>query len=370
MYWIRDFITGFLIGLANLIPGVSGGTFALILGVYERLITFFSRITSKKLLEAIHLALDWIKSGCAVTQGKLLWTFIKEHDGPFMAILLLGTISSILTLSSLMKALLLDHFTLTYGYFFGLIIPSVLVPWQMLKKPRAAFLLPVLAGVFLTVALTMAVDPYEKAVHKSALLKNSEQQQINLKAQPNQDSQQTRLHYIGKYSSAEYLYIFVCGAIAISAMVLPGISGSLVLILLGQYFAVISAIANIKALLVDDLFFLGIMALGIVFGMLSFARCIKYALQKWHDPVMSFLVGLILGSLYTLWPFKEAHLIEQYYLKEGARLEIIENFAVHSNVNILPQDTASAVLTLAAVIAGIVTMWFFLLVNKRYTIKK
>ncbi len=370
MHWLRDFTTGFFIGLANLIPGVSGGTFALILGVYERLITFFSRLSSKTVIQAARLCVNWIASGCNTTQGKELWTFVKEHDGPFMAILLVGTVSSILALSSLMKSLLINHFTLTYGYFFGLIIPSALVPWQMLQRPRMALLIPVITGVLLTVAITMAVDPYEKALHKSQLLQESQQQSLNIINEENGTHEQRSLRYIGKYSGSEYLYIFVCGIIAISAMVLPGISGSLVLILLGQYFAVISAIANLRALLVDDILFLGLMALGIVFGMVSFARCIAYALRRWHDPVVSFLVGLILGSLYTLWPFKEVHLIEQYYVKEGATLEIIENFAVHSNVNILPQDATTALLALATISAGIATMGIFLVVNRRYTAKK
>lgn len=359
MNWLRDFVTGFLIGLANLIPGVSGGTFALILGVYERLITFLNRLGISTLLELLHLVFGWVTSGFSAEKGKQLFSHLKENDYHFMTILLLGTVTCILLMSSMMKFLLLNYFTYTYGYFFGLIILSVIVPWRMLKSPRASLFIPALAGIILTVGVTAAVNPYDKALNKSQLLEQKYMEQTTKTLQQTDKTETTRFAYIEKYSTGEYIYIFFCGTIAISAMVLPGISGSLVLILMNQYFAVISAVANIRALLLDDLLFLGCMLAGIAFGLLSFARVIEFAFKRFHDRMVAFLIGLIVGSLYSLWPFKQAHIIPEFYIKEGSAVEKITNHTVYSNANILPQDTTTLFLAVTAIGAGLVTMFLF-----------
>ncbi|WP_163336999.1 DUF368 domain-containing protein [Desulfopila sp. IMCC35008] len=359
MNWLRDFVTGFLIGLANLIPGVSGGTFALILGVYERLITFLNRLGIRTLLELFRLLSDWFTSGFSATKGKKLLSHLKENDYHFMTVLLLGTLTCILAMSSMMKFLLLNYFTYTYGYFFGLIVLSVIVPWRMLKSPRASLFIPALIGIILTVGVTAAVNPYDKALNKSQLLEQKYLEQTTKTLQQTDETKGTRFAYIEKYSTGEYIYIFFCGTLAISAMVLPGISGSLVLILLNQYFAVISAVANIRALLLDDLLFLSCMAAGIAFGLLSFARIIQFAFTRFHDRMIAFLIGLIIGSLYSLWPFKQAHVIPEFYIKEGSGVEKITNHIVYSNANILPQDTTTLLLAATAVGAGLITMFLF-----------
>lgn len=360
MKFIRDFITGFLIGLANLIPGVSGGTFALILGIYERLIHFLNSVGPKSIMQLVQLCSRWLGSGLRRDKRDELHCYLRENDYPFMAVIGLGALVCILAMSSLMKYLLLNHFTYTYGFFFGLIVLSIGVPWRMIRKLRLPLILPMLAGVILTVGVTAAVNPYDKALNKSQLLEKQYQSQQEVAREQPDVAAAARFSFIGKYTSGEYVYIFFCGVIAISAMVLPGISGSLVLILMNQYFAVISAVANIRALLLDDLLFLACMGGGIVFGLLSFSRIIDFALRKFHDSMISFLVGLIAGSLYSLWPFKQTHVIDNFYVKEGAAVEVVKNHIVHSNVNILPTDTATALLTGAAVIIGMFIMLLFL----------
>ena len=279
-----------------------------------------------------------------------------------MGVLCLGALACIFTLSSLMKYLLINHFSITYGYFFGLIVLSVIVPWRMLKSIRPALMLPAIVGVILTVGVTVGVNPYDKAVNKSELLKQSYiSQQAASDGEPTADD---KLQFVGKYSTGEYLYIFFCGTIAISAMVLPGISGSLVLILLNQYFAVISAIANIGALLLDDVLFLGCMAAGIVFGLISFARIIEYAFKRFHDPMISFLIGLIVGSLYSLWPFKKGVVIPEFDAKEGSSIEVIKDYTVFSNINILPDNMTGLTTAAAAIAAGMITMLLFLKQDK------
>ncbi len=361
MHWFRNFLIGFLIGLANLIPGVSGGTFALILGVYERLLTFLNNINLSSLSSLLGLLLAWFRSGLRPTAAKPLLGYLRNQDYPFMATIGLGALSCIVVLSSLMKYLLLHHFTPTYGYFFGLIVLSVVVPWRMLKRFRAILLLPMLAGVFLTVWVSVGVNPYDKAFSKSEMLRIQYQAQQNAAAdRVTLPEEKEKFAYIGKYTTGEYLYSSFCGVVAISAMVLPGISGSLVLILMNQYFAVISALANIRNLLLDDLLFLAAMAVGILLGLLSFARFIDFAFRRFHDTMVSFLTGLIIGSLYALWPFKQAEIIAEYYVKEGAAIERIGNFLVYSNLNVLPPDLHSAMVALLAVVAGMITMLLFI----------
>ena len=366
MNWFRNFITGFLIGIANLIPGVSGGTFALILGVYERLITFLNSVNLASILLLAKLAMRWLRCGFRSQPGRELRDHLQAGDYPFMATLGFGTIVCILTMSSVMKYLLLHHFVYTYAYFFGLIVLSVIVPWRMLKAPGLLTLFSLLAGIMLTVFVSVGVNPYDKTLSKSQLLE--EQYQIQQTTEKNSATSEVpktgKFSYIGKYTPGEYLYIFICGILAISAMVLPGISGSLVLILLNQYFAVISAIANIRALLLDDLFFLSAMALGIILGILSFARFIEFAFRKFHDTMVGFLIGLILGSLYAIWPFKQPEIIPSFYVKEGSSISLIENYTVYSNVNILPHDLQSTFIAGVMVIAGMLTMLVFIRFEK------
>lgn len=365
MQWLKYYMVGFLIGLANLIPGVSGGTFALILGVYERLIGFLNKINTASITLLLTLLVSWLKNGFKPAEGKKLLTYLQEQDYPFITVIAIGALSCIVALSSLMKYLLLHHFTPTYGYFFGLIILSVVIPWRMIKRFNPALILPLAAGVLLTVWVTAGVNPYEKALSKSELLKEQYQsQQLATATAENSSSSNEKFAYIGKYTAGEYVYIVFCGVIAISAMVLPGISGSLVMILMNQYFTVISAIANLRNLLLDDLFFLAAMACGIVIGLISFARFIDFALRRFHDPMVSFLVGLIAGSLFALWPFKQAEIIPSYFVKEGAGIIRIENFPVYSNINILPPDTQSALIAILAIVAGMFTMLFFVKKDK------
>lgn len=365
MNWLREFTTGFLIGLANLIPGVSGGTFALVLGVFERLIHFLNNVNIRSISFILRLFGGWITSGCKNDQWHTLTTYLREKDYPFMAVIGFGAVVCIAVMSSVMKYLLLQHFTYTYAYFFGLIVLSVVIPWRMIRSLKPVLLLPAFAGILLTVWITASVNPYDKAIAKSEILHEQYQVQQSSATEKTESESDSKFIYVGKYTSTEYLTIFSCGIIAISAMVLPGISGSLVMILMNQYFAVISAVANIRNLLLDDLLFLSAMALGIGVGLLSFARMIDFALRKFHDPMISFLVGLICGSLYSLWPFKKAEIIPDFYTKEGATIERINDYLVYSNVNIMPADMETGAIATVIVLAGMATMLFFVLQEKK-----
>lgn len=364
MFWLKTFFVGFLIGLANLIPGVSGGTFALILGVYERLIAFLNNINISSIAALLSALLAWFASGFSRDAGCRLARELKERDYPFIAMLGCGSLVCILSLSAVMKYLLTHQFSATYGYFFGLIVLSVLIPWRMVKRMRPMLILPLIAGIGLTIWVTASVNPYEKTLAKSELLKDQYQIQTDTRQVATEETD-TKFRYIGKYSTTEYLYIIFCGMVAISAMVLPGISGSLVLILMNQYFTVISAIANLSNLLLDDMLYLGAMAVGIAIGLISFARVIDFGLKRYHDPMISFLIGLIIGSLWALWPFKQVEVIADYYVKEGALIERLENVVVYTNINVWPQEMTTALVAGTMVIVGLITMVPFIRSEKQ-----
>ena len=215
----------------------------------------------------------------------------------------------------------------------------------------------------------MSVDPSKKVIAKSSLNLEKYEKQYHAKSGATMNSvmpsapkskkkESMAGKFYGKYSTGEYFWIFLSGVIAISAMVLPGISGSLVLILMGSYFTIISAVSGLKTLLLDEIALLGVLALGLVIGIVGFARVIEFCLKRFHDLMMAFLVGLIAGSLYTLWPFKK-FLIIDFYTKAGKEIQHIPNYKVYTNQNILDFSSASLTLCIVFFVLGIASMWFF-----------
>ena len=147
--------------------------------------------------------------------------------------------------------------------------------------------------------------------------------------------------------------IFLGGMVAISAMVLPGISGSLIMILLGQYFILIRAISSLLSdRLLDDVLFLGTCTVGMGIGLLLTARLVEAALRKAHDTTMAFLTGLIIGSLYALWPFKEMVAMDEVQ-RDGS---VILARSIASNVNQIPTSFSTWVMVLLTMVLGAATM--------------
>jgi len=212
-------------------------------------------------------------------------------------------------------------------------------------------------GAVSTIYVTNAVNPYEKVKMKSKnyenrYLKDQKLQQENLSVKT--------FSFSGKYTSDEYIYTLICGAVAISAMVLPGISGSLVLILMGQYFEVVSAISGLKTLNLDNMAFLGCFTIGIILGGLLFAKLINAVLKKYYDGTMAFLIGLMAGSLYALWPFKKSIIMVQQYIKKDGVISIAENVRVYTNINELPHIGTQFYFCAASFIIGCIIMFFFI----------
>ncbi len=369
MLILKQIIIGFVIGVANLIPGVSGGTFALILGVYERLIKCINSFNGETIKTGIALKLTLIRGGFKRDDFRAFISWLKENDYPFLMFIMAGAALSILALSKLMTYLIINQFEYTYAYFFGLIILSIVIPYKLIRSKGMPQIIALIIGVALTIAVAAMVNPAEKVVKKSDLRQVQYvemQSEGTLTKSEESGESNSFLQFTHKFGVSDYVYIFFCGAIAISAMVLPGVSGSLVLILMGQYFAVVSAIAGLqsallidKILMVDELLFLSIMGMGLIVGLLGFSRLIEFVLAKYHDTTISFLVGLIAGSLYPLWPFKKFIVLDNY-VKSGGTIEVLKDFKAYTNINTTPDSSTTLIISLVFVALGMVTMVFFI----------
>ncbi len=238
-------LKGMAMGAADVVPGVSGGTIAFISGIYEELIDSLNNFNMKALTV-------WRKEGTSA-----LW---KHINGTFFLFLFAGIGVSIFTLSKVVMHLLETHPVLLWSFFFGLIIASVWMVGRGVKKWSIGTIVSLIIGIVIAFWIS---------------------------------SIQTTASVDAKW------YIVLSGAIAICAMILPGISGSFILILMGSYHIVYGAIAD------RDLMIIGLFAIGCVIGLLSFARVLKFLFSRFKDITITLLTGFMVGSLYKVWPWKD-----------------------------------------------------------------
>ena len=244
--YLRLVLTGFAMGAADIVPGVSGGTTAFILGVYETLIDAIKAVN----LDALRLAL-----------GLKIGQLLDHVSFRFLLALGFGLFSAVLLLSNFLSATMDDESgrVLLFAFFFGLVLASILtigvqVRWS--AKAAGTFVLGT-AAAFIIVNIVPA-----EADHSAPVL-------------------------------------FVSGMIAITAMILPGISGSFMLLILGQYDYVLTAVSN------RDLPPIIIVGLGAVVGILAFSRILSYLLKRYYDLTVALLVGFMAGSLWKIYPWKQ-----------------------------------------------------------------
>ncbi|MEE4364359.1 MAG: DUF368 domain-containing protein [Desulfotignum sp.] len=354
--FLKELLMGFCLGMANIIPGVSGGTFLLIFNIYERVFAILNRINKPLVCQAVGLGAGFMKHLGRHGSAREILQFLEQNDFIFLFKLIIGAAAAIFGLSALMTYLLVQHFSVTYAFFFGLILVSILIPVKMLKNLRVFLIFFVFLGTAVTMAVYMQVNPYDKVKQKSDYYQIQYEQK---KMDKPLDGERNPLLFSGRYTVKEYLYAALCGAISISAMVLPGISGSLVLILMGAYFDVLSAISAVKFFHPDTMVFLGSFTLGIVFGGLLFARLVNYVLTRYYDATMAFLLGLMAGSLWALWPFKQVIVVERQYVKLDGAVTIVENVPVYTNVNILPSADGQLLWAIGLFFAGCGIMYWF-----------
>jgi putative membrane protein len=243
--WALISLKGMGMGAADVVPGVSGGTIAFITGIYEELISSLSNINFQAL--------------------KLLFTsgigaFWRHINGNFFIALFMGIGISVFSLAKLLTFLLDQYPVLLWSFFFGLVIASAWVIAQTIEKWKVFEILAILAGTLLAAWISTA--------------------QVTIDGSSN-------------------AYLFMSGAIAICAMILPGISGAFILVLLGTYGVVLTAIKNVE---IQTILIFG---LGCIVGLLSFSKLLKYLFEHFKSVVLALLTGFLIGSLFKIWPWKE-----------------------------------------------------------------
>lgn len=238
------YLKGVAMGAADIVPGVSGGSIALIAGIYQELLDSINSFS----LENLKL----------LTKGEVK-RFYKAVNGSFLLSLLLGILTSIFLLSRLITYLMSDHPIPLWSFFTGLILVSAFMILKEIKRWHLGVVLAVLIGT----AIAWWVTNLPPTTTPDALW-----------------------------------FTFLSGSIAICAMILPGISGSFILLILGQYEGILQAVTERNFL---KLF---VFAMGCIVGILSFSRVVSWLLRKYHSATIGLLSGFMLGSVNELWPWK------------------------------------------------------------------
>jgi len=242
---VTIFLRGMAMGAADIVPGVSGGTIAFITGIYFRLLEAISAVPSAVFRQLL--------------KGNLR-AFWQAVDGNFLVLLLAGIITSIATLASLITWLLAEHPILIWSFFFGLILASVWhIGWQV-RRFVPGLLVPLLAGIVIAWWVTTL---------------------------PASEVAPTGMAFLG------------AGALAICAMILPGVSGSFLLLIIGMYGPVLAAVKSF------DVGLLALFLAGCGIGLLSAAKLITLAFRHFHDTVLALLTGFMVGALAKVWPWQE-----------------------------------------------------------------
>lgn len=266
------YLKGIGMGSADVVPGVSGGTIAFITGIYETLLDAIKKVDLE--------ALGYLRK----FEIKALWNHV---NGSFLLPLLAGIGTSVITLASVIVSLLEAYPIQVWSFFFGLIIISALIVLKSIKHWNIGVFLAIIIGGVIAYFITSST-PAE--------------------------------------TPEAAWFLFVAGAVAICAMILPGISGSFILLLFGKYEYVLSALKEFR--IVDILIF----AAGCIVGILSFSRLVSWLLKKYHQATIGVLAGFMLGSLYKVWPWKET--LKTFVDRHGEVKPLIEG-------NIFPDEYLS-----------------------------
>jgi len=239
------FIKGMAMGIANVIPGVSGGTIALITEIYEELINSLKSLDFK----ALKLIISFDISG-----------FIKHTNLYFLLAVFGGSIASIFSIASLFKYLFSSYPILIWAFFFGLILASIYFVGKRIEKWNLSSIIALVIGTAIAVSLSFMTPASE---------------------------------------NSNLFFVFICGIIGISGMMLPGLSGSFILILMGNYqLLMVTAVTELRVVL------LGTFILGSMFGLMSFSHLLSWVFKHYKNTALAILTGFILGSLSIIWPWK------------------------------------------------------------------
>ncbi|MEH6656167.1 DUF368 domain-containing protein [Leeuwenhoekiella marinoflava] len=298
-------LKGLAMGAADVVPGVSGGTIAFIAGIYEELIATIDKID-------ISLFKVWKKEGFSV--------MADTYNLKFLGALFLGIGLSILSLAKLITFLLDEHPLLLWGFFFGLIIASIVYVGGQIKSWNFGVILAGIIGVIVSYVITIA-EPLS--------------------------------------TGASYWFIFLSGFIAIIAMILPGISGSFILLLLGSYSIVLGTVRNfVDALLAFDFSALKdaalkliLFMLGCVVGLKVFSKVLTYLFKNYQNLTLALLTGFMIGALNKVWPWKKV--LSYHTNSAGHQVPLLEK-------SILPQNfdgDPKIILVIVLAVIGFLTIF-------------
>ncbi len=246
---------GFLIGSAELVPGVSGGTVALVTGVYEQLIDSASHV-----LGAVRVAVT------GPDRGSRAKTELRRTDWRLVLPVLAGMITAVLTIAGVMSAFVTDHPEHARGLFFGLVAASILVPIRMLPEARRPVIYDLVLGLVAAVTAYLLVS----------------------------------LAGGGNVTDPPLYVVFVAAAVAICALVVPGVSGSFLLLAVGLYTVTLEAVDE------RNLIYIAVFGAGAAVGLATFVPFLAYLLRERRRITLVLMAGLMLGSLRALWPWQES----------------------------------------------------------------
>ncbi len=292
---VSTLVKGVAMGAANVIPGVSGGTIALITGIFERLINALKSLD----INAIRLLL----------KGKFN-NFARHIDLYFLIALFTGVGIAIISLARLFKFLFENYPVYIWAFFFGLVLASVVYVAKTVKKWSTSAIVSFIVGTAIALTITFMKPGTE---------------------------------------NSGFIYLLLCGVVAICSMILPGLSGSFVLLLMGNYKLVMVDAVNDMNIAV-----LMPVAIGAVVGLIIFSHFLSWLLKKYHNQTIATLSGFILGSLGILWPWKEA--ITQMF---GEKEKII-GYEWH-----LPQLNGEFYFAVLYIVLGILTIALTELIAKK-----
>ena len=302
--YIKIGIKGCAMGVADVVPGVSGGTIAFISGIYEELINSIKSID----FGAFKLLFQFI--------FKEFWSKV---NGNFLLSIALGVATAIFSLSRVMTYLLENHPIYIWSFFFGLIIASTVLVFKEIKKVNIYSVIAMLVGV--AVAYTITV--------------------------------------ISPASTPEtWWFIILSGAIAICAMILPGISGAFLLLLMGKYQFIMGAISSL------DLYILALFALGASVGIISFSHVLSWLLKNFHTVTISLLTGFMVGSLNKVWPWKQT--VETFVDRHGVTKPLVEANVSPLSFTEITGDENHIVASIFMCIIGIISIYTLEIVGNRF----
>ncbi|TDO96416.1 DUF368 domain-containing protein [Marinomonas balearica] len=243
--WLKTYLSGVLMGAADVVPGVSGGTIAFIVGIYDRLINALSGVNKTSI--AMLLKADF----------KGLW---NHFDLGFLLVLAAGILTSIVSLAGIISHALSDYPIWVWSFFFGLILASAWMLSREFPLSDRNNVLGMVTGILVGAFLSMLVP-----IHINVTLP----------------------------------LVFFAGMIAICAMILPGISGSFLLLMMGLYGDILLSIKEFNLLVI------AVFGGGALVGLLSFSKLLNWMLNRYRELTMSILTGVMLGALVKVWPWKE-----------------------------------------------------------------